>query len=146
MAKTLEDLKEMILDYTDEYNQISKDIYDIERQVKLYEQGNLEMRSGLWYIKARKALSIKKKQRLDASKKLSELRCDFKIAGLAAHNKRKEQECHLFYKKLEELMGTEALNQFVEDVYKTLDKECGLVEEPKDQIVPIYEEESSGDL
>lgn len=131
MENTIEKLKDQILDYTDEYNQITADINNIERQLKLYEQGNLEMRPGTWYMKARKAFNIKKNQRLETSKVISRLQMEFKTALAETHNRRKEEECHLYYIKLENMLSAEDFKTYMDGVKEILDKSSGVpVEEP----------------
>lgn len=141
MEKTLEKLKDLILDYTDEYNQLSADIADIERQLKLYEHGNLELRPGTWFMKARKAYFIKKKQRLETNRELTRLRLEFKLENIRAHNTRTAAECSLYYHKLEEVMDPYAFKVFMEDTQRTLDADSALIVEEPEEIQTDEEEE-----
>ena len=121
MEKEMQRLKDLILDYMDEYNQITVDINNIERQIGLYEHGNLEKRPETWYIKARKALNIKKDQRLVTEKKLAGYRQEFKIANAKARRTRQAKECRLYEEKLEELMDPESFQQFSEEIRAKLE-------------------------
>ena len=91
------------------------------------------MRPGTWYMKARKALSIKKHQRQEAGKMLGKLRMEFKMASAEAHNLRKEKECHLYYIKLQNILSEEDFKTYMEGVNEILDRSFGsLVEEPEE--------------
>lgn len=126
MPKTLQELKDSILDYTDEFNQLSSDILDIEKQIKLYKEGNLQMRPKTWYMKACTAYTCKKKQRFETSRMLRKLNMEYKGAAIDARNERTERECHIFYEKLKELLSPVELALFMEDVEKTLGEEVSV--------------------